>query len=204
MLLPEESCAGPSSTSSLSCWECWVSSGVTSDVASALRLSAWLVQPSGLDSRHVSPVPEWAGHSQSSKRSPCTKAALMAARSWRRGKDSLSSELELGGCHSSVTSPSTCQEDTSPGVKECCREHWGCLSPLCISRRGEPAPEHSAAPALLEISLPGSSWVFWYCRIAPVSVLCLVGGEMGLHVSLSLNPQSCCGAACYSPVFNSS
>lgn len=75
----------------------------------------------------------------------------MAAHSWRRGKDSLPCELELGGCHSSVTSASTSQEDTSPGVKECCREHWGCLSPLGISRRGEPAPEHLAAPALLDL-----------------------------------------------------
>lgn len=50
-----------------------------------------------------------------------------------------------------MTSHSTSQEDTSTGVK-CClleRTHRDALSPLSISRRGEPAPEHLAAPALL-------------------------------------------------------
>lgn len=203
MLLPDESCAGPSSTSSLSCWEYWLSSGVTRDVASALRLSAWLDQPSGLNSRRASPVPEWSGHSQSSKRNPCTKAALMAAHSWRRGKDSLSSELELSGCHSSVTSHSTSQEDTSPGVKECCREHVGMLVTPFHQQEGRASTRalgcsSTSGDLLARIHL--GVLVLQNCP----SVNALVGGEMSLHVNLSLNPQSCCGAACYSPVFNSS
>lgn len=182
MLVPDESCAGPRSTSSLSCWEYWVSSGVTSDGVSALRLSAWLDQPSGLNSSPVSPVPEWSGHSQSSKRNQ--GCSLMAAHSWRRGKDSLSSELELSGYHSSVTSHSTSQEDTSTGVRNtaCWREQERMLVTPFHQQEGRALGcSSSSADLLARIHL--GIVVLQKCP----SVNAVIGGG---SVSLSLNSQS--------------
>lgn len=187
MLVPDESWAGPSSTSSLSCWECWVSSGVTSDVASALRLSLagsalWAqFQACQSCARMVRAFLK-------QQQEPLHQGSFDGCTLLEEGKDSLSSELELSGCHCSVTSHSSSQEDTSTGVNAACwREHTGMLCHPFPSAGGESLGCSSISGDLLaRIQL--DILVLQNCP----STNALFGGEQRWisSVSLSLNSQS--------------